>query len=167
MLEKVLSGSHVFVDDLDNFNSVYLNFLPQEQRCRFRDSKFHFSKSPVTVQPCGWLINKKMPTKVKEMINLRLIWLHSTGLLRSSQLENDETGLESSKLIDEDCPRKEVSAEQVCPQLEAEGPRPLTLFQLKKAFIGLSVGYLLSLVAFIFEYASAWVRVPALESRFR
>ena len=165
MLEKVLAGSHVFIDDWGNFFSVYLNFLPQDLRCKFRASKFHFSKTPVTVQPAGWLINKKLPKEMKEMINLRLMWLHATGLLISPHLATDETGIISSKVIEEDCPRVKVSAEQVCPELEAEGPRPLSLFQLKNAFIGLAVGYLVSLLAFACECLSVKVRIPSLVLR--
>jgi len=135
-------------------------FLPQEQRCKFRADKFHLSKTPVMLQPSGWLINKKMPKNFKELINLKLMWLHSTGLLTSPHLRTDETGIASTRVIDPDCPRVKESAEKGCPQTEADGPRPLSLFQLKNAFIGLVVGYLVSLVAFAVEYYSTKVRIP-------
>jgi hypothetical protein len=36
VLEKVLSGSHVLIEDKENFDAIFLSTLPQELRCRFR-----------------------------------------------------------------------------------------------------------------------------------
>ena len=42
-MSKILSGSHVLIDDKDNLESR-LQFLPQKMRCIFSIKKFHFSK---------------------------------------------------------------------------------------------------------------------------
>jgi len=55
---------------------------------------------------------------------------------------NDETGIFSTKQIETDCPKETVSSENFCPTVEQNGPKPLSMLQLKNAFVGLAIGYL-------------------------
>ena len=149
-MEKVLSGSHVLVEDKDNFDVMYLDSLAQDVRCRFAKKKFHLSKAPVAIQTSGWLFNKKCPKNVQEIVNLKLMRLHSTGLLNVPRSSKDEIGIFSSKMIEEDCPKVSTSKEQMCKD-EKEFVDPLSVFQLKNAFLGLFVGHALAIVAFVSE----------------
>jgi hypothetical protein len=150
ILEKVLSGTHVLLEDKDNFKYIYLNELPQTERCKFAKKKFHFSKSTVTLQTAGWLFSKKFSKSFQETVNLKLMWLDSTGLVNCPHSSNDETGIYSSTMIDKDCNKLQSSKEETCKD-DNQFVAPLSVFQLKNAFIGLLVGYVMASLAFVSE----------------
>lgn len=69
-----MKGTHVLIEDKDNFESIYLASMPAADACEFPKSKFHLSQESVAFQPAGWLLNKKLPAEVKEVVNQKLIW---------------------------------------------------------------------------------------------
>lgn len=84
---------------------------------------------------------------------------HSTGLLKSSFISDDQDGITTSKLIENDCPKsKKNMVGQFCKGGDKNSPQPLSVFQLKNAFIGLAIGYTVSIVTFMFEMVSAKAR---------
>ena len=148
-LNKILAGTHVLIEDKDNMVNVVLNALPQEVRCKFRKSKFHFSKTPVAFQSAGWLFNKKAPKQLKEMVNLRLMRLQATGVLKSRFPPSDVIGIFSNKTLTEDCPKVKGSKEEFCR--DESSTTSLSIVQLRTAFLGLIAGYVLAFLAFIAE----------------
>ena len=114
--------------------------------------QFFCAKVPVSVQTVSWLLNKKSPKLLKEMINMRLMWLHATALHDTSLKSEvpDELGIFSPKLLEEDCLWPNFTAKR-CAETGYTGPTPLSMDQLSNVFIGLMVGQAISIVALIAE----------------
>jgi hypothetical protein len=53
LLSKILHGTHVIIDDVQNF-IIKINGVPDEKKCHFVTSKFHFSRETISVQSSAW-----------------------------------------------------------------------------------------------------------------
>jgi hypothetical protein len=53
LLSKILRGTHVIIDDVQNFANKIIE-APDERKCHFVNSKFHLSRETISVQSTAW-----------------------------------------------------------------------------------------------------------------
>ena len=78
-LLPVLNGTHVLIDDHDNFRS-YVRYAQQELGdCSVVQSDFRASREPLRASPIAWMIRKGLAEEA-ELLNKKLMWLEAFGL---------------------------------------------------------------------------------------
>ena len=68
--DKVLSGTHVWLDDSDNVQK-YLKILLKKQ---VKKEDFHLSQV-IFSHPAAWITPKNLTSEAKERLNLNLQWI--------------------------------------------------------------------------------------------
>lgn len=74
---KIMEGTHVWVDDSDNFKK-YIKILETANHTPQLTSLFYLSE-PILHHPGAWIMPKNLNPKLKEQINLGLQWLIDLG----------------------------------------------------------------------------------------